>query len=144
MPIIIPTTFRAAPLEERKPGEEEGRITVVSQIEKYEKFIGNTDSARAIIDAYVGVCDTLVDLHQQGWTRELDPLVEDVARKQTPLTIHPKVYLLVYDFDDDQKKGDVKNRLERLGERLGHRVMAKGDPRSFSLSKDIVRREGAA
>jgi hypothetical protein len=126
---------------------QEPCISVVSQIAKYEKFVGNSGHAKNIVDAYVGVCETLVDLHEQGWKRELHPLIEGIASRRMSLTIHPKVYLLVYGFDEDQKKGAVKTRLERLAvsEGLGHRVVAKGDPRSFNrLSSDILRREAAA
>jgi hypothetical protein len=131
---------------EKKNDQDEPRIAVVNQIAKYEKFIGDTQNTESLVDAYVRVCKTLIDLRQQGLNRKPDPLVEAVATKQIPLTIHPKVYLLVYGFDAQKKKSTVKELLERLRARdmLGHRVIAKGDPGSFSLSNDILHCEKAA
>jgi hypothetical protein len=54
------------------------------------------------------------------------------------LTINPYVYLLVYGFDADNRRGVVKGRLERLKQLLGHRVIGKGNASSFMLSKDIL------
>jgi hypothetical protein len=125
---------------EKGPSSEEPRIAVVSQIAKYEKFIRDNDAA--IIKAYACVCKTLIDLSEQRGTRP-DPLIEDVA-KGAPLTIHPNVFLLIYDFDADQKKGVVQKRCDKLSGTLRHRVIAKGNPGSFSLSNDILRREAAA
>jgi len=62
------------------------------------------------------------------------------------LIIHPKVYLLVYSYDADEEKGAVRKIRDILGtkDRLGHRVIAKGDPREFALSEDILRYEANA
>ena len=133
-------------LEKIKPSREDRRIAAVAQIEEYETFIGASSNYKAIIDAYVGVCGTLVNLHQQGWKRKLNPLVEAVAKQQIPLIIHPKVYLLVYSYDADEEKGAVRKIRDILGtkDRLGHRVITKGDPREFALSEDILRYEANA
>jgi hypothetical protein len=128
---------------EKKIIAEEPRVAAVSQIAKYETFISDPHNNKALIDAYVCVCRTLIDLREQGWKRKQDPLIEDVA-KGAPLTIHPNVYLLIYDFDADQKKGAVQKRRDELGGILGHRVIAKGNPGSFSLSNDILRHEATA
>jgi hypothetical protein len=125
---------------EKGHSSEEPRIAVVSQIAKYEKFIRDNDTA--IVKAYTRVCKTLIDLSEQRGTRP-DPLIEDVA-KGAPLTIHPNVHLLIYDFDADKKKGALQKRCDKLSGILRHRVIAKGNPGSFSLSKDILRREAAA
>lgn len=132
-------------LAENKDSEDAALIACVSQIRTYETFIGDAGNHDALVAAYVSACQTLVDLHEQGYRRNLDPLVEAVATKRMQLAIHPSVFLLVYGFDADQKKGAVRNGLAKLGARdmLGHRVIAKGDPRSFSLSNDIFRRENA-
>ena len=129
---------------EKKNLAEEPHVAVVSQIRKYEWFIG--DNNKGLIDAYVCVCRTLNDLRKHRWTRELDPLIKEVAKERIPLTIHAKVYLLIYGFDANHKKGTLKDRLERLRAKdmLGHRVIAKGDPENFSLNKDILRCEETA
>ena len=119
-------------------------FSVASQIRNYEAFVSETKHQDALVDAYINVCQTLIDLREQGCTRKLDPLIEGVALKQSPLTIHPKVYLLVYGFDSDQTRGAVKKRLAELRGILGDRVIAKGDPDSFTLSKDIPSLEAPA
>lgn len=117
----------------------ERKIAVVAQIEKYQTFIRN--KTKDITQAYIEVCKTLVDLKRQDPGRNLDDLIEKVASGEAKLSIHPHVYLLVYDFDDDQKKGAVQRRRDTLRAN-GIRVIAKGDPKSFSLAKDIMRLEG--
>ena len=116
----------------------ERRIAVVAQIEKYQTFIRN--KAKDITRAYIEVCKTLVDLNRQYPSRNIDDLIEKVASGEAKLSIYPHVYLLVYDFDDDQKKGAVQKRRKDLIAK-GIRVIAKGDPKSFSLAKDIMRQE---
>lgn len=122
---------------EKGPSSEEPRIAVVSQIAGYEKFIRDNDTA--IAKAYTRVCKTFLDLSEQRKTKP-DPLIENVA-KGAPLAIHPNVYLLIYDFDADQKNGAVKKRCGKLSGILRHRVIAKGNPDSFTLGNDILRRE---
>jgi hypothetical protein len=114
-------------------------VAIAWQIAKYETFIQK--QAKSLIAAYQSVCQTLVYLRRQGWSRELDPLVEKVGIAQVSLTIHPYVYLLVYGFDADQKKGALKQHLKLLNGMLGRRVIAKGNADSFRLSEDILRRE---
>jgi hypothetical protein len=117
----------------------EKSIAVARQIATYEEFIRKSDTS--LIDAYTSVCKTLLELQNQGWKRERNALVEDVATGRVSLKVHDHVYLLVYDFDADQRKGAVKRRLEILADMLGKRVIAKGNSGSFSLSDDILRCE---
>jgi hypothetical protein len=117
---------------------EEPRVAVVTQIEKYEKFISEPKNVDILAKAYVDVCKILVAFHKQSWHKELDPLIRGVAEGKIKLTINPYVYLLVYGFDADNRRGIVKRRLERLRRLLGHRVIGKGNPSSFMLSKDIL------
>jgi hypothetical protein len=127
---------------EKKNLAEEPHVAVVSQIRKYETFIGDPDNNEGLIDAYVCVCQTLIHLRKHG----LDPLVEGVAANRKaanwiPLTIHPHVYLLVYGYGKDEKNGVLGNRLETLRhkENLGDRLIAKGKADQFTLSHDILR-----
>lgn len=126
-------------LEKQNVGDKP-RIAVVSQIEKYQKFISEND--KAVNEAYVSVCKTLIGLHDQKWNRKLDPLIKHVADQPTSLTIHPHVYLLVYAYGKDEKNGVLKNRLRTLRdkENLGDRVIAKGKANKFKLSDDIISR----
>jgi hypothetical protein len=129
------------PLENATVGKNS--IAVAGQISVYEEFIREPKNAEALITAYTSVCKTLIELRDQRWVRKLDPLVEDVATGRASLTIHPRVYLLVYGFDTDQRRGALKRRLEMLAsdDMLGNRVIAKGNPDSFNLSDDILRCE---
>lgn len=116
----------------------ERQISVVAQIDKYQAFIGDPENRKELVCAYGKVCKTLVDLGQQDRRRKCDELIERVAIGEAELTIHPHVYLLVYGFDDDQKKGALAKRLKALREK-GLRIIAKGKPSDFSLTKDILR-----
>lgn len=128
-------------LEQRKGAAipAERRIAVVAQIEKYQTFI--RDQNEHLAKTYTKVCKTLVELNRQDPARKQDDWIEKVSNGSAKLSIHPHVYLLVYDFDDDQKNGRLKGRLKKLKD-SGIRFIAKGDPKSFSLTKDILRQEG--
>ena len=122
------------PRDESAAGE--ASIAVVAQLRKYEKFI--QENTNALVPAYRNVCQTLTDLHEQGSTRKLDDLVYHVADGRRSLSIHPNVFLLVFGFDADQKRGALKKTLAALGDTsLGNRIIAKGKPGSFSLAEDI-------
>lgn len=116
----------------------ERQIAVVAQIAKYEEFLQDDKNQAALVDAYIDVCKTLVAFHGQGGVRPLDDLIRKVAKGCLPLSIHPQIYLLVYGFDDDQKKGAVRRRLDMLRAK-GLRIIEKGNPSSFHLAADIKR-----
>jgi hypothetical protein len=114
------------------------RISVVSQILQYQQFIA--DNETPLINAYVNVCKILQELKAQGLKRHWDPIIDEVAAGQ--LSIHPFVYLLVYDFDDDKKKGGLRTSLDKLRlTELGNRIVAKGDAKRFDLTKDVLKQE---
>ncbi|UPJ63644.1 hypothetical protein [Bradyrhizobium sp. 191] len=54
------------------------------------------------------------------------------------LSIHPHVYLLIYDFGQDEKDGRIKNKRQELS-KAGVRTIAKGKPGDFQLADDILR-----
>lgn len=118
----------------------ERQISVVAQIDKYQTFIRNETNRKELVRAYGKVCKTLVEFGHQDSRRKCDELIQRVATGEAELTIHPSVYLLVYGFDDDQKKGALAKRLKALREK-GLRIIAKGKPSEFSLAKDILRIE---
>lgn len=127
--------------DDAKMTGDKSQPAVIGQIMKYENFISDAKNTKALVDAYLGVCKTLVGLRQQGWKRTIDPLIKRVATGQASLTIHPHVYLLVYGYDSDQKGGAVANKLERLSALLEQRVISKGEAKNFKLSNKIVKRE---
>ncbi|WP_271668663.1 hypothetical protein [Bradyrhizobium sp. CCBAU 51627] len=119
------------------------RISVVAQIEKYKKYISDDGNKENLIASYVKVCEMLTDLHSQGLARTPDPLIARVAKGEAALSIHPHVYLLVYDFTAEQRDGALGKQLEllRADDKLGNRIIAKGDAAHFTLAQDIQRLE---
>jgi hypothetical protein len=109
---------------------------VIAQIKKYEQFIQAEENQKSLIDAYVSVCKNLVEISGQSRARRVDDLVGQVAEGK--LKIHPHVYLLIYDFGEDEKKGRIKKKRQELSDQ-GVRSIAKGDPGQFQLANDILR-----
>jgi hypothetical protein len=122
------------------------KISVVAQIEKYKKYISDDGNKENLVTSYVKVCEMLTDLHSQGWVRTPDPLIARVAKGEAALSIHPHVYLLVYDFTAEQRDGALGDQLEllRADDKLGKRIIAKGDAANFNLALDIQRLEDAS
>ncbi len=130
-------------LEKRGKGESNAAsfprsTAVVAQIKKYEQFIQNKDNEKGLIDAYVKVCRTLVEIGSQSATRTVDDLVKQVADGRSRLSIHPHVYLLIYGFDRDQRDGRLAKRQKELRDQ-GLKIIAKGNPGEFQLANDILR-----
>lgn len=136
------TSLEAVAEKGMPAGETKGKISVVAQLEKYQAFIRSDANNDILIKSYIKVCKTLVEISRQHTGRKVDQLVQSVADGEVKLSIHPDVYLLVYDFDADQKQGAVKKRLNVLRD-IGVKIIAKGDPSDFSLSKDILRLDPA-
>ncbi|MCK1564292.1 hypothetical protein IVB08_10010 [Bradyrhizobium sp. 173] len=111
---------------------------VVAQIRKYEQFIQNKDNEKGLIDSYVKVCRTLVEISSQSSTRTVDDLIKQVADGRSRLLIHPHVYLLIYDFGRDQRDGRLAKRRKELRDQ-GLKIIAKGNPGEFQLANDILR-----
>jgi hypothetical protein len=111
---------------------------VIAQIRKYEQFIQANENQQILIDGYVSVCRNLVEISGQSPTRRVDDLVKQVAEGKLKLSIHPHVYLLIYDFGQDEKEGRIKQKRLEL-KKAGVRTIAKGDPGAFELANDILR-----
>ncbi|BBO12581.1 MULTISPECIES: hypothetical protein [Bradyrhizobium] len=115
------------------------RLTaVIAQVRKYEQFIQTKEIQESLIEGYVRVCMNLVEISEQSPGRRVDDLVKRVAEGKLELSIHPHVYLLIYDFGEDEKKGRIKNKRLEL-KKAGVRTIAKGDPGAFELANDVVR-----
>ena len=129
-------------LEKEKKNESGIRnLSIVAQIEKYKKYISNDRNRQNLITSYVEVCKTLTNLHSQGWSRAPDPLIARVAKEEVALSIHPHVYLLVYGYTAEQRDGELGKQLDvlRADDKLGKRIIAKGNATNFSLAQDIQR-----
>jgi hypothetical protein len=111
---------------------------VIAQIRKYEQFIQAKENQQSLIDGYVSVCRNLVELSGQSSARQVDDLVRQVAEGKLELSIHPHVYLLIYDFGQDEKDGRIKKKRQELN-KAGVRTIAKGEPGEFRLANDILR-----
>lgn len=130
-------------LEKLPKGEKslpslERSTAVIAQIKKYEQFIRAKENQDSLIDGYVSVCRNLVELSNQYRGRQVDDVVRHVAEGKLELSIHPHVYLLIYDFDEDQKKGRLKEKQQEL-DKAGVKIIAKGKPGDFQLANDILR-----
>jgi hypothetical protein len=111
---------------------------VIAQIKKYEQFLQAKENEQSLIDAYVRVCRNLVEISSQNRARRVDDLVEQVAERKRKLSIHRHVYLLIYDFGQDEKKGRIKTMRQDL-EKAGVRTIAKGSTSDFELANDVLR-----
>ncbi|WP_091880693.1 hypothetical protein [Bradyrhizobium sp. Rc2d] len=130
-------------LEKLPKGEKNLRplvrsTAVIAQIRKYEQFIQANENQQSLIDGYVSVCKNLVELSTQSSARQVDDLVRQVAEEKLSLSIHPHVYLLIYDFGQDEKDGRIKKKRQELN-KAGIRTIAKGKPGDFQLADDILR-----
>jgi hypothetical protein len=124
--------------DKRLRAEPEREAEVVKQMERYDKFLH--DHAADLEKAYQDVCATLVKLCSRG-SRALPDLIKEVgAEPSRKLSVDPVARLLVFGFDEDQKKGDIFRRhIEALQNRLKRPVVAKGNPESFELVEDYKR-----
>ena len=111
---------------------------VIAQIRKYEQFIQAKENRQSLIDGYVSVCRNLVEISGQSPAKPVDDLVRQVAEGKLELSIHPHVYLLIYDFGEDERNGRIKKKRQELN-KAGVRTIAKGDPGEFRLANDILR-----
>lgn len=95
----------------------------VSLWAKIEQFIQAKEIQESLIESHIRVCRNLVEISGQSRGRRVDDLVKQVAEGKLELSIHPHVYLLIYDFGEDEKKGRIKNkRLELKRSRANFRL----------------------
>ncbi len=116
-----------------------GDAEVVEQMESYDKFLRT--SASDLARAYKDVCTALAKLCSRS-SRSSPQIIRDVGAEPPTrtLSVDPVARLLVFGFDQDQKKGNIfMGHIEALKKRLAGRVVAKGNSGSFNLLKDYVR-----
>ncbi|MGB9292594.1 MAG: hypothetical protein WCB64_04710 [Desulfobaccales bacterium] len=104
---------------------------IVEQITTYERLIKG--KLEDIKKSYINVCKNLLDLEGEILKKK-KAIVEEVARQKN-LTISPRPRLIIFGFDDDQKKGRLANDKERL---LRHgliedQIYLRGKPNGFNL-----------
>jgi len=119
-----------------RPG---GEPEVIKQMQSYDTFLRT--SASDLARAYMDVCSTLVKLYSRS-SRWLPQIIKVVGAESTKpsLSVDPVARLLVFGFDEDQKKGDnFKGDIETLQRLLNRPVVAKGKPEAFDLEEDYKR-----
>jgi hypothetical protein len=126
----LPKGAKSLPLPERS-------TAVIAQIRKYEQFIQAKETQESLIGGYVSTCRNLMEISGQSRGRRVDDLVKQVAEGKVELSIHPHVYLLIYDFGQDEKEGRIKKKRLEL-KKEGVRTIAKGKPEDFQLANDIL------
>ncbi|KYK48045.1 hypothetical protein A1D31_40235 [Bradyrhizobium liaoningense] len=89
---------------------------VIARVRKYEHDIQAKETQESLIEGYVGVCRNMVEISSQSPARPIDDLVRQVAEGTVGLSIHPHVFLLIYDFGKDEKKGRIKEKRQQLEE----------------------------
>jgi hypothetical protein len=106
---------------------------VLRQINKYDAVLDSKEDE--LKTAYKNVCEGLLKLRHKESAKRLSPLICDVALGRRELEIDKVSRLVVFGFDEDQKK----NGLERLKSVLkeqgldGHRLITKGSPKGLKL-----------
>ncbi|TXN41743.1 hypothetical protein [Methylobacterium sp. WL7] len=111
----------------------DGSAPVCQQIEDYRTLLA---AQRPAVEAsYASVAANLVEFKRMGWTRRLSPLIDAVGTGEAKLHLgsEPQVNLVVFGYDDDQKKGmRWKTQLSKLKERIG-KVRPVGNATQISL-----------
>jgi hypothetical protein len=99
---------------------------VIEQTERYKDFIEN--HLQDFKTSYGNVCKNLVELglhHSRPWLFE-------VVRNPEQLEVSSDVRLVVYDFDQDQREGNIWKKHEGiLRDHFTDRLLLKGSPREF-------------
>lgn len=116
-----------------------GAPAVIGQLRRYRSTLSH--HTPALIARYQASCRAILRLNAMrrhvraetgaGVPLSRDPLVQEVATGNTVLTIDPNPRLIIFGFDADQKKGQLKtilSALETADPSLA--VYAAGDPSS--------------
>lgn len=104
-------------------------IPVLGQLQRYEAFLRS--EKQALIDSYRTVCNNLVAL--DGVNKRYTPMQDSMRDLSNP-TIQDEVRLVVFGFDNDQKKdgSNWSGHREKLRARLGEKLLLKGDAKEFT------------
>ncbi len=114
-----------------------GRPPVLDQIGGYRRILNA--HRKQILDSYGCVAANLVEIAKMsGGTRAVGSLVQKVADRPESLALPsiPEVGLIVFGFDDGQKRGEVwKPHRERLLAELPNRFLARGEAKDVRLPR---------
>jgi hypothetical protein len=102
---------------------------VVGQVQRYEKLVAR--HREDIESSYRRICENIVALKGIRTPK----IVRAVAQGKKPLLISDEPRLVIFGFDDDQKKGKVwaKHR-NKLYDMLGkNRVLLRGNAKGFTV-----------
>ncbi|MDA9421098.1 hypothetical protein [Bradyrhizobium sp. CCBAU 53380] len=124
------------PKEAKSLRPPERLTAVIARVRKYEHDIQAKETQESLIEGYVGVCRNMVEISSQSPARPVDDLVRQVAEGKVELSIHPHVFLLIYDFGKDEKKGRIKEKRQQL-EEAGIKIIAKGTAEDFQLGGGV-------
>lgn len=103
-------------------------IPVLEQLRRYESFLRNEQ--QALTASYRTVCENLMAL--EG-VRERYAPVQDMMRELPGFAIQGEVRLVVFGFDNDQKKGpNWLPHWKKLDDKLGCNLLLKGDTKDFT------------
>ncbi len=127
--------LRSTNLEDKERYEAPIMPPVCVQIARYREYV-STNQAH-ILKSYREVAKNLLEIHDMGWRRQPSALLQAVAAETKRLVIGdtPKVGLLIFGFDDDQRIGKtwLKHR-KFLDVHLGtSNIIAVGDPKNLQL-----------
>lgn len=101
---------------------------VLRQIQRYDSFLRR--EREAIIDSYRTVCENIVAL---DGVRNRYAHLQNVIHDLATLSIQDDVRLVVFGFDDDQKKGaNWAIHKQNLTAALGNRLLLKGTAKDFT------------
>ena len=107
---------------------------VIRQTQGYEKQLSYHNDQLAKI--YRNACRNLVNLCGIAARHpERHELLKSIVDGSVELRINPSVWLIVFDFDDDQKNGKSwKPHRDKLHTEFGERLIMRGDPKDIRLT----------
>ncbi|MDW7711824.1 MAG: hypothetical protein SCH98_15265 [Deferrisomatales bacterium] len=106
----------------------DGTPMVLQQIEKYKELLSAKRSR--VEEAYRTVCSELARL--EGAPEDLKGLAKQVESGVVQFSLDPEPRLVIFGFDEDQKRGAVWGRhRKKLMNVLGSRLLLKGDPKGM-------------
>ena len=105
---------------------------VIGQIERYSGLL--RDRHEEIVHSYRQVCRNLLGLRGLDARHpERHETLKGIVSGSTPLVVNSEPRLVVFGFDADQRDGKHwKYHRDKLKERLGERVLFKGDSKGFA------------
>lgn len=124
--------YEAKRFDNKELRAQSGTPDVVEQINSYSDKLKK--NRKVIIESYRDVCRNRMRL--TGIVKRLPEhhagLIKDVADESRPLDIDESPVLIVFGFDEDQKKGDVwQTHKENLEKSLPGRVHFRGKAKDF-------------